>query len=208
MCRCSRAWMCFSGMTQICLQNLLLQSRETTFSAWAGEVEESIKGGVMMMTHLTVEWLLNKTVFLLTFHTSAAPTGSRGVSSLCWGGGEEPLQRSCRVCCWGFFFCFVSFFTVFPSLRVLCVFCQDEGGLLTLKCGLLHLQEERVKREVNCGGLSLVVPHQEAPQLSGTSSDDWIALTQLSYCLPLASIHLLNSFIKRMSVFARFDFWQ
>lgn len=51
------------------------------------------------------------------------------------------------------------------------MFCQDEGRLLTLECGLFHLQGERVKGEGTRGGLSLVVPHQEAPQLSGTSSD-------------------------------------
>lgn len=124
MCRCSRAWMCFSAMTQICLQNLLLQSRETTFSAWAGEVEESIKGGVMMMTHLTVEWLLNKTVSLpvqLTFHTSAAPTESRGVSSLCWGVERSPRREVAVYVVGGFFLlCFV-FYSFSKSMSPVCI---------------------------------------------------------------------------------------
>lgn len=33
---------------------LFLHSTESGFSAWAGEAEESVKGGVMTMTHLTV----------------------------------------------------------------------------------------------------------------------------------------------------------
>lgn len=90
------------------------------------------------------------------------------MNSLCWGGWREALAEKLPCMLYAVFF----FYTLLPSLRVLCVFCQDEGSLLTLKCGLLHLQGERVRREVNCGGLSLVVPRQEAPQRSGTSSDD------------------------------------
>lgn len=111
----------------------------------------------------------------LTFHTSAAPTREQGCEQSVAVGGEEFQQRGCCVCwaggcvCVFCSVCFVLFYTVFPFL---CVFCQDEVSLLTPKCGLLRLPGRRAKRKVNGGGLSLVVPCQEAPQLSVTSSDD------------------------------------
>lgn len=94
---------------------------------------------------------------------------SRGVNSLCWGGWREALAEKLPCMLYAVFF---FLHTSSKSASPVSVICQDEGSLLTLKCGLLHLQGERVRREVNCGGLSLVVPRQEAPQRSGTSSDD------------------------------------
>lgn len=99
----------------------------------------------------------------LTFHTSAAPTREQGCeqSALGWVQRSSSREVAMRVV---FFFLSFSEHRFSKSASPMCI--------LTLKWGLLHLQGEKVRREVNGGGLSLVVPHQEAPQLSGTSSDD------------------------------------
>lgn len=106
---------------------------ETSLRAWAGEVEESIKGGVVTMTHLTVSWLLNKTVSLLgqlTFHTSAAPSRELGCEQSVLGWVERSSSREVAVNV-DFFFLFN---TVFPSLWV-------------------HLPRERVKERWRVGSI-------------------------------------------------------
>lgn len=126
-------WICFWSMTQIWPQRFIIiitTIHRSSSSAWAGEVEDSIPGGVWTMTHLTVSRLLNKMGFFslflsvqLTFHTCAAPRRAEVWAVCVVVGGEELHQRRWRVCC---YLDLDFFYTVLPRLRVPCVFCRTK----------------------------------------------------------------------------------